>query len=441
MADINPEGLTILVVGNGGREHALAWALCRSPRVAQVIVAPGNGGTEDTMFSGARLRCAAVGVGDFAALMQLARDNGAAFTVVGPEAPLCDGIVDAFQDAGLRCYGPSASAARLEGSKAFSKAFMARHAIPTAAHASFTDMEAALDYVRTVGHRVVVKASGLAAGKGVLLPETTADAEDAVRQIMGDRAFGAAGDEVVIEEHLVGQEASILAFSDGRSIVPCLAAQDHKRALDGDAGANTGGMGAYAPAPVVTPDMVAEIQRTVLDPTIEGMRAEDAPFVGTLFVGLMITDNGIKVLEYNVRFGDPETQVVLPLLSTDLADILEACMDCELTPDAVQFRPGAAATVVMASGGYPGAYEKGAVIDGTRKASQIDGVTVFHAGTRRQRDDLVTSGGRVLGVTGVADDLATAVARAYEGVARIRFSGAQWRRDIAHRALPTQPKV
>jgi phosphoribosylamine--glycine ligase len=435
MSDENTEDLRILVVGSGGREHALAWALCRSPRVTEVIVAPGNGGTEESVVSGARLHNAAVAVSDFAGLMKVARSNDVAFTVIGPEAPLCDGIVDAFQDAGLRCYGPSAEAARLEGSKAFSKAFMDRHGIPTAAHASFTDMDEALAYVRAADHRVVVKASGLAAGKGVLLPENTAEAEDAVRQIMGDKAFGAAGDEVVIEEHLVGQEASILAFSDGRSIVPCVAAQDHKRAGDGDTGPNTGGMGAYAPAPVVTAAMLAEIQRTVLDRTIDGMRDEDTPFVGTLFVGLMITDAGTKVLEYNVRFGDPETQVVLPLLATDLVDILESCLDCELTPETVQFRDGAAATVVMASGGYPGAYEKGIVIHGTRKARELDGVTVFHAGTRRHRDDLQTWGGRVLGVTGVAEDLSTAVARAYDGVAKIRWEGAQHRTDIAHRAL------
>ena len=432
---VEQEALRILVVGSGGREHALAWTLCHSDRVGEVIVAPGNGGTENTLISGSVMRCAAVGVGDVAGLIALALENRVAFTVIGPEMPLCDGIVDRFQDEGLRCYGPTASAARLEGSKAFSKAFMARHGIPTAAYVSFTDLDDALAYVRGVDHRVVVKASGLAAGKGVLLPETTAEAEDAVRQIMSDRAFGAAGDEVVIEEHLLGEEASILAFSDGRTIVPCVAAQDHKRAGDGDTGPNTGGMGAYAPAPVVTSQMLAEITRTVLEPTIEGMRDEGAPFVGTLFVGLMITDAGMKVLEYNVRFGDPETQVVLPLLDTDLVDIFEACLDCELRPDAVRFREGAAATVVMASGGYPGHYENGQVIEGTWRAGQLDGVTVFHAGTRRVRDDLVTDGGRVLGVTGLAADLQTAVARAYEGVRLIRWPGAHYRRDIAHRAL------
>lgn len=433
-----PTDLKILIVGGGGREHALAWALCRSPRVTEVIVAPGNGGTEDTMFSGARLRNAAIGVGDLAGLAQFAEDQDVAFTVVGPEAPLCDGIVDLFKDRGLRCYGPEAAAARLEGSKAFSKAFMERHGIPTAAHRSFTDMEAALAYVAQVDHRVVVKASGLAAGKGVLLPETREEAAAAVRQIMGDRTFGAAGDEVVIEEHLFGQEASILAFSDGRTIVPCVAAQDHKRAGDGDTGPNTGGMGAYAPAPVVTQELLSEITRTVLEPTIEGMRDEDCPFVGTLFVGLMITDTGAKVLEYNVRFGDPETQVVLPLLDTDLVDIFEACLDCELNAELVRFKAGSAATVVMASGGYPGSYEKGKVIHGTRKAGDVEGVTVFHAGTGRNRDDLVTTGGRVLGVTGVAQDLQTAVQRAYQGVSAIRWEGAQYRTDIAHKALPKE---
>jgi phosphoribosylamine--glycine ligase len=429
------EGRKVLVVGSGGREHAIAWALARSAGVTEVIVAPGNGGTDGVELASTRLRNVPVDVSDFAALGDLAEAEAVAFTVVGPEAPLCAGIVDNFQARGLRCFGPSAAAARLEGSKAFSKAFMARHGIPSAAYAAFTDMDKALAYVRNVNYRVVVKASGLAGGKGVLLPETAREAEAAVRTVMADRAFGAAGDEVVIEEHLFGDEASILAFSDGRTVVPCIAAQDHKRAFDGDRGPNTGGMGAYAPAPIVTGALRDEIIRTVLEPTIEGMRDDNCPFVGTLFVGLMITAAGPRVLEFNVRFGDPETQVVLPLLQSDLADIFEACMSCELSEDMVCFGDGTAATVVMASGGYPGPYEKGSAIAGVREADAIDGVTVFHAGTCREGGRLFTAGGRVLSVTAVATDLRNAVARSYQGVRAIDWPGAQYRKDIAHRAL------
>jgi len=426
------ESHSLLVIGNGGREHALAWKLAQSPRVARVLVAPGNGGTA---LAGGKISNVPVAADDIPMLVRLANDENIDLVVVGPEAPLAAGAVDAFQAADIRCFGPSQAAAQLESSKAFSKAFMQRHDIPTARYAVFTDFEQALAYTQSVDHPVVIKASGLAAGKGVLLPETADEAESALRLIMTDRAFGAAGDEVVIEERLAGPEASLLAFSDGHSVALMPAAQDHKRVFDGDLGPNTGGMGAYAPAPVMTPRLLEKARRSVLQATVDGMRAEATPYIGILYAGLMLTADGIKVLEFNCRFGDPETQVILPLLASDLLDVFDACLDGTLDQLDVRWRDGAAATVVAASEGYPGPYPRGCEITGLAEAESLPGVAVFHAGTALASDGRVlTDGGRVLAVTATGDDLAAALARAYSGVEQIRYQGIHFRGDIGAKA-------
>ena len=426
------ESHSLLVIGNGGREHALAWKLAQSPRVARVLVAPGNGGTA---LAGGKISNVPVAADDIPMLVRLANDENIDLVVVGPEAPLAAGAVDAFQAADIRCFGPSQAAAQLESSKAFSKAFMQRHDIPTARYAVFTDFEQALAYTQSVDHPVVIKASGLAAGKGVLLPETADEAESALRQIMTDRAFGAAGDEVIIEERLAGPEASLLAFSDGRSVALMPAAQDHKRVFDGDLGPNTGGMGAYAPAPVMTPRLLEKARRSVLQATVDGMRAEGTPYIGILYAGLMLTTGGIKVLEFNCRFGDPETQVILPLLADDLLDVFDVCLDGTLDQWDVRWREGATATVVAASEGYPGPYPKGREITGLAEAEALSDVAVFHAGTTLAPDGRVlTDGGRVLAVTATDDTLPAALDRAYDAMGRIHFPGMHYRRDIGANA-------
>jgi phosphoribosylamine--glycine ligase len=422
----------VLIIGRGGREHALAWKLAQSPRVARVWVAPGNGGTA---LAGGKVANVDLQEGNFAGLIDFARRSGVTLTVVGPEAPLADGMIDAFQAAGLRCFGPSKAAAQIEASKAFAKDFMVRHGIPTARHATFADFEAALAHLRQVDYPVVLKASGLAAGKGVILPASLAEAEAALRQIVVTREFGAAGDQVVIEERLAGPEASVLAFCDGRTVALMPAAQDHKRIFDGDQGPNTGGMGAYAPAPLMTPALLDQVRRTVLQPAIEGLAAEGMPYVGVLYAGMMLTADGPKTLEFNCRLGDPETQVILPLLASDLVDVIEACLDGRLADLDVRWRDGAAATVVAASEGYPVSYPKGRGINGVGEAEALPGVAVFHAGTRLEGDDrLLTDGGRVLAVTGVSDDLPAALSRAYGGIERIHFQGMHFRRDIGAKA-------
>ena len=362
--------LTILIVGRGDAEHAIAWKVAQSPQVERVFVAPGNGGTA---MAGGKIANVELQETDFSDLIDFARQNSIDLTIIGPEGPLADGIVDAFQDAGLRCFGPSRAAAQIEASKAFAKAFMARHDIPTARYATFSEPGAAQAHLRDVDYPVVIKASGLAAGKGVILPASAEEAEAALRQIMVEREFGAAGDEVVIEERLEGPEASVLAFSDGRTLAVMPAAQDHKRVFDGDQGPNTGGMGAYAPAPVMTPELLDEVRRTVLQPTVDGLRAEGAPFVGVLYAGVMLTAAGSKTLEFNCRFGDPETQAILPLLDGDLAEIFEACLDGTLDRIDMRWRTGAAATVVAASEGYPGTYPKGRKISGVAASRRHPG--------------------------------------------------------------------
>ncbi|RME69733.1 MAG: phosphoribosylamine--glycine ligase [Chloroflexi bacterium] len=420
--------MKILVVGGGGREHALVWKLAQSGQVEQIFTAPGNGGTDNPAQNWANVpadRPPAV----------FAQAEQVDLTVVGPEVPLAKGIVDDFQAAGLTIWGPSRAAARIEADKAFAKSFMERHGIPTARYAAFTDFEAARRYLRAQDGPVVIKASGLAAGKGVLIPESPEEAETALRRVMVEREFGAAGEVVVIEERLSGPEVSVLAFSDGEHLALMPPAQDHKRAYDNDAGPNTGGMGAYAPAPVCPPALQEEIRRTVLQPAVDGLRAEGAPYVGVLYAGLMLTPRGPRVLEFNCRFGDPETQVILPLLQTDLLEIIEHSLNGTLHRLQVQWRPAAAATVVMASGGYPGSYRKGYPIDGLEEAAALEGVIVFHAGTARTADGrIVTAGGRVLNVTGVGDTLTQALARAYAGVRRIHFTDAHYRTDIGAKA-------
>lgn len=424
--------LRILVLGGGGREHSLAWKLQQSALANQIFVCPGNGGTElSPKVSNLNLADPS-----FQNLVNWAVANDINLVIPGPEQPLVDGVESYFRKVGIPTFGPSALAARMEGSKAFSKAFMTRQAIPTAAFHVFasSQVDEAIEYVRTCGHKVVLKASGLASGKGVLIPESIEEAIAGLKEIMVARAFGAAGDEVVIEELLVGPEISVLAFSDGYTIVPLPAAQDHKRIGEGDTGLNTGGMGAYAPAPVATPAIMERITRETLKPTIDGMRREGYPFVGLLFTGFMLTDSGPKVLEYNVRFGDPETEALMLLLSedTDLAAVILACVEHRLDAVALTFRPGFAVSVVLASSGYPGSFEKGKAITAGEVPSDV---VVFHAGTAKVGDTVQTSGGRVIAVSAYAPSLQGALDRAYEGVALVNFDGKVYRRDIGHRGL------
>ncbi len=414
----------VLVIGGGGREHALALALTESDRLGHLWVAPGNAGTADWNVD--------LDVADHAAVTGFCVGQGVDLVIVGPEAPLVAGLVDDLAAAGVPAFGPGAHAARLEGSKAHTRRFAERWGIPSPAAATFDDPGEAEAYVRSCGHQVVVKADGLAAGKGVIVPDSPGQAVDAIRTLMGDRAVGDAGATVVIEERLVGPEVSLIGFCDGETVVALPPAQDHKRALEGDRGPNTGGMGAFAPTPTCPPELVDELTEVFLQRAVDGMRAEGSRYVGMLYAGLMLTTDGPRLLEYNCRFGDPEAQVLLPLLDTPLLDVVEACIQGRLASCDVRLRPGAAATVVMASGGYPGAYETGHCITGLDRAAATS--TVVHAGTVADDGHVVTSGGRVLAVTGVGTDIGEALDRAYAGVAEIRFCGAQFRSDIGARA-------
>lgn len=423
-------------MGSGGREHALAWRLADSPTVDVVHVAPGNGGTDgDKIFN------VQIGVArdSFPELVAHAKKNGINLVVVGPEAPLVDGIEGFFRSAGISVFGPSQRAAQMEGSKTFSKDFMQRHGIPTAAYQNFTDYAKAKEYVDHVKHNVVIKASGLAAGKGVIIPTSKQEAYDALDSIMVKKEFKDAGDEVVIEEFLEGEELSVLTFCDGYTIRSLPPAQDHKRALDGDQGPNTGGMGAYAPTNLATPELVVQIDRDIVQPTIDAMRDEGMPFRGILFTGLMITKSGPKVLEYNVRGGDPETQTLLPLLSddTDLAKVMLACAEGWLTGVPLKIKPGAAATVVACAEGYPGSYAKNRQIHLSKPGPDT---YIFHAGTIKDSKGLWSIGGRVIAATATGSNLEEAVAKAYKGIDAIKFEGMQYRKDIAHRAFSAQTK-
>ncbi len=423
--------MKILIIGGGGREHALAWKAAQSARVETVYVAPGNAGTAHE----AKVENVAIGADDIPALLMFAKDKAIGLTIVGPEAPLVAGVVDAFEQAGLRCFGPRKGAAELEGSKAFTKDFLARHNIPTAAYGNFTDVDEAVAYIRKQGAPIVVKADGLAAGKGVILAQTEDEAIAAVRDMLAGNAFGSAGHRVVVEEFLTGEEASFIVMVDGEHVLPLASSQDHKAAGDGDTGPNTGGMGAYSPAPVVTPEIHERAMREVILPTVRGMAAEGRTYTGFLYAGLMVGADGTpKVLEYNVRFGDPETQPIMLRLQSDLVELCEAALDRRLDKITAQWDPRASLGVVMAAGGYPGDYRKGDVINGLPTTEAADS-KVFHAGTALHDGKVVTSGGRVLCVCALGDTVAAAQARAYECVRTISWDGAYYRSDIGYRAV------
>jgi len=421
--------MKVLIVGSGGREHALAWKIAQSENCDALFIAPGNAGTAS---AGKNLEIAS---DDIDELARFAKRESIGLTIVGPEAPLVAGIVDRFENERLRVFGPPKRAAQLEGSKVFAKDLMRRHGIPTADYQAFENAEKACEHIEAVGAPLVVKAEGLAAGKGVIICDTEGEATDAVQKIMGEKAFGEAGARVVIEEKLVGEEASILALTDGQTIAPLASSQDHKAIGDGDTGPNTGGMGAYSPAPVVTDEVMEKVVADVLVPTVHAMKKEGCPFKGVLYAGLMIDAGVPKVLEFNVRFGDPETQPILSRLKGDLIDVLVAVCDGTLADCELQWDERAAVCVVMASGGYPGSYEKGKEITGIEAAEAAGDVVVFHAGTALKDGKVVTSGGRVLGVTALGDGIGGAIDAAYAATRKIAFEGANFRSDIGAKAL------
>ena len=423
--------MRILLIGGGGREHALAWKLVQSPKVEKLFAAPGNPG----MALLQKCECINLNVDDLEGVADYAEEQSIDLTVVGPEAPLVAGLADVFKRRGLPVFGPSKDAAQLEGSKAFSKELMAKYNIPTAFFKICEDIETAKAYVEEKGAPIVVKADGLAAGKGVVVAMTKQEALDAIDEMMGDHKFGAAGARRVLEEYMEGEEASLLAFTDGKTVVPMIAAQDHKRVFDGDEGPNTGGMGTYAPAPVMTDVLRLKATELILKPVVEAMAKEGMPYQGCLYAGLMIKGDSVKVVEFNCRFGDPETQVVLPLLDGDLAEIMLACATGTLNKAEVAWYNKAAVCVVMASGGYPESYEKGKEITGLAAAEEDKDVVVFHAGTKEAEGKIVTSGGRVLGVTALDSSIRAARDRAYAAVEKIAFEKNFYRKDIAWRAL------
>ena len=423
--------MKVLIIGSGGREHALAWKVAQAARIEKVFVAPGNAGTARET----KVENIAIDPLDFEKLMAFVETNNVALTIVGPEAPLVAGIVDAFEQRGLRCFGPRKGAAQLEGSKAFTKDFLARHNIPTGAYKNFTEIEPALAYIRERGAPIVVKADGLAAGKGVIVAMTIAEAEAAVRDMLSGNAFGQAGARVVIEEFLDGEEASFIVMVDGEHVLPMATSQDHKRAGDNDTGPNTGGMGAYSPAPVVTAAVFKRAMDEVIYPTVRGMAAEGNSYTGFLYAGLMImADGSPKVIEYNCRFGDPETQPIMLRLQSDLAALCEAALDKKLDLVTAQWDTRAALGVVLAAGGYPGDYRKGDIIHGLPK-TENSAVKVFHAGTKIENNHVVTSGGRVLCVTALGATVAEAQRLAYAQVDKIHWDGGFCRRDIGYRAI------
>ena len=419
--------MKVLVIGSGGREHALVWKISQSPKVDKIYCAPGNAGTAEFAEN------VNIKVDDIAGLLNFAQEKKIDLTVVGPEIPLVLGVVDEFDKAGLKAFGPSKAAAQLEGSKAFAKNIMVKYDIPTAQTGIFTDPAKAIAYINEMGAPIVVKADGLAAGKGVLICQTTAEAITAVKDIMEKKEFGSAGDTFVIEECLVGEEASILALTDGKSIVPLETSQDHKRIYDGDKGPNTGGMGAYSPAPVITDHLMSQIDVEVLRPLVAGMAQEGIPYKGIIYAGIMVTKQGPKVLEFNCRFGDPETQPILMRMKSDIVPIFQAVIDGKLNNREIEWHEKAAVCVVIAAGGYPGKYEKGMPITGIDKVDQLANAYVFHAGTKFPGP--VTSGGRVLGVTALGDNIKFAIKNAYQAVEMIKFKGMQYRKDIGKKAL------
>ncbi|MCF6354821.1 MAG: phosphoribosylamine--glycine ligase [Candidatus Polarisedimenticolaceae bacterium] len=423
--------MNILIIGGGGREHALAWKAAQSSQVEKVFVAPGNAGTAQE----AKLENVNIGAEDINGLLAFAQEKGIDLTIVGPEAPLVAGIVDRFTAAGLRCFGPTQGAAQLEGSKAFTKDFLARHNIPTAAYGNFTEIEPALTYLEQVGMPIVIKADGLAAGKGVIITEDMATAKETVRDMLSGNSFGEAGHRVVIEEFLQGEEASFIVMVDGRNILPMATSQDHKARDNGDKGPNTGGMGAYSPAPVVTPQMHDRIMEQVIRPTVEGMAAEGHPYTGFLYAGVMIDKDGIpKVLEYNCRFGDPETQPIMLRMRSDLVELCNAALDGRLDQCSTEWESRPALGVVLASGGYPASYAKGEIISGLPESDSKES-KVFHAGTAEREGAVVTNGGRVLCATALGESVAEAQQNAYALAAQIQWKDAFYRTDIGYRAI------
>ena len=426
-----------LIIGGGGREHALAWKTAQSARVQKVFVAPGNAGTARET----KCENVAIAAEDVDGLLKFAQGNKIDLTIVGPEIPLVLGVVDNFRTAGLRCFGPTKASAQLEGSKAFAKDFLARHKIPTAAYGNFTDVIAAEAFIRKMGAPIVVKADGLAAGKGVIVAATVDEAIAAMRDMLAGNAFGEAGHRVVVEEFLKGEEASFIVMADGAHVLALATSQDHKRIGDGDTGPNTGGMGAYSPAPVVTPEVHARVMREVIEPTVRGMQAEGNPYTGFLYAGLMIDAHGNpKVIEFNCRLGDPETQPLMMRLKSDLVTLIEAALDGRLDEVSAEWDSRAALGVVMAAGGYPGSYRKGDVIEGL-PVTDAPNVKVFHAGTMLEAGRVVTSGGRVLCVTALGGTVAAAQRHAYEVVRQIRWNGAQYRTDIGYHAIAREAKI
>ncbi|PLX87062.1 MAG: phosphoribosylamine--glycine ligase [Desulfuromonas sp.] len=421
--------MKVLVVGGGGREHALVWKISQSPLVETIYCAPGNPGIAELA------ECVHINADEIDALCDFAQAEQIDLTVVGPEVPLTMGIVDTFQAAGLDAFGPNRAAAQIEGSKGFSKDLMARHGIPTADYQSFTDHAQAVAYIKQQGAPIVVKADGLAAGKGVIVAMTEEQAITAVDDIMLDNVFGEAGASVVIEEFMDGEEASFFAFTDGKNILPLASSQDHKRVNDNDEGPNTGGMGAYSPAPVVTAELHDQIVETIVKPTVDGMAADGCPYAGILYVGLMIKNGQPRVVEYNARFGDPEAQPLLMRMKSDIVPVLQACARGELSQDTIDWHEKAAVCVVMASGGYPASFEKGLPISGLEQAADIDELMVFHAGTAAQDGAVVNNGGRVLGVTGLGTTVKDAIDKAYQGVSLIDWQDVHYRKDIGARAL------
>lgn len=421
--------MKVLVVGGGGREHALIYKIAQSSLVEQIYCAPGNPGIAELA------ECVHIGAEEIDALCAFAQEEKIDLTVVGPEVPLTMGIVDTFQAAGLEIFGPNKAAAQIEGSKGFSKDLMVRYNIPTAAYRSFTEHTAAVAYIREQGAPIVVKADGLAAGKGVFVAMSEEQAITAVDNIMLDKLFGSAGNSVVIEEFMEGEEASFFAFTDGKNILPLASSQDHKRVNDGDEGPNTGGMGAYSPAPVVTAELYDEIVETIVKPTIAGMAADGCPYSGILYVGLMIKNGQPRVVEYNARFGDPEAQPLLMRMKSDIVPVLQACARGELQQDSIDWHDMSAVCVVMASGGYPAHFAKGFAIKGLNAAAQMEDLMVFHAGTALKEGKIVNKGGRVLGVTGLGNTVKSAIDKAYAGVDKIRWDGVHFRKDIGARAL------
>lgn len=416
--------MKILVIGSGGREHTILWKLKQSPRVTELYCAPGNGGISEIS------ECVPINVMDIDEIVKFSLEKTLDMVVVAPDDPLAAGMVDALENAGIRALGPRKNAAIIEASKVFSKDLMKKHHIPSAAYESFSDSKTAMEYVRTAKLPLVVKADGLALGKGVLICNTTEEALAAVTSIMEDKKFGAAGQRIVVEEFMTGPEVSVLAFTDGKTVIPMVSSQDHKRAFDNDQGLNTGGMGTFSPSRVYTDELQEECMRTIFIPTIEAMNIEGRPFKGILYFGLMLTPEGPKVLEYNARFGDPETQVVLPRLETDLVDIFDAIIDEKLDTIEISWKKNSAVCVVMASGGYPESYTKGYEITGLETIKNQEDIILFHSGTKKESGKFYTNGGRVLGVTAVAEDIEKAREKAYKAVSAISFMNAHYRKDI-----------